>query len=167
MCKILMQLQVSSCTNYHWPLLTNNNIAGNINTNSNSNNNSEAKQTAAVAVGQQQQQLQQQQSPSDIEVLMIPTSNLQKFIENADKILKNMTANSSSSPNSNINTVAAAAVPAAPSAVASSPSEQRTGWLINNERGMLACFVQINNNIEQKLSPRYLCVCDAELTLSV
>ncbi|XP_030557026.1 uncharacterized protein LOC115760008 isoform X1 [Drosophila novamexicana] len=91
-------------------------ITGNIN--SNNNNNSEslaAKQAAAAAAtGQQQQLQQQQQSPSDAEILMIPTSNLQKFIENADKILKNMTSNSS-------NPAAAAAAGAV-----SSPSEQRT-----------------------------------------
>ncbi|XP_034473518.1 uncharacterized protein LOC117780932 [Drosophila innubila] len=90
-------------------------MTGNIN-----NNNSESltvKQSVGAAAAsaiaspqqQQQQQLQQQQhqqqqqSPSDAEILMIPTSNLQKFIENADKILKNMTSNSSSSSNNNNN----------------------------------------------------------------
>ncbi|KAH8263302.1 hypothetical protein KR044_007122 [Drosophila immigrans] len=81
-------------------------LTGNINSNSNNNNSETVKQsvgTSAIASPQQQQQQQQQlqqqqqqqQSPSDAEILMIPTSNLQKFIENADKILKNMTSNSS------------------------------------------------------------------------
>ncbi|BFF94613.1 uncharacterized protein DMAD_12204 [Drosophila madeirensis] len=83
------------------------NISSNNNNNiSNSNGTSEAlvvKQPAtgpgSPAQSQQspsQQQQQQQQAQSEAEVL-IPTSNLQKFIENADKILKNITSNSSSS----------------------------------------------------------------------
>lgn len=96
-------------------------LVGNINSNNNNNininnsNNSESltgKQSVVTgAAGAAPQQ--QQQSPTDAEILMIPTSNLQKFIENADKILKNMTSNSSS------NMVVASG---------SLPSEQRTGW---------------------------------------
>ncbi|KAH8392569.1 hypothetical protein KR215_011799 [Drosophila sulfurigaster] len=79
-------------------------LTGNINSNGNNNNSETVKQSVGTSANaspqqqqqQQQQQLQQQQqSPSDAEILMIPTSNLQKFIENADKILKNMTSNSS------------------------------------------------------------------------
>ncbi|XP_068140863.1 uncharacterized protein [Drosophila tropicalis] len=51
-----------------------------------------------------------QQSQSDGEVL-IPTSNLQKFIENADKILKNITLANNSSPAAGVG----AAVPPVPS----------------------------------------------------
>ncbi|XP_064546782.1 uncharacterized protein LOC135434213 [Drosophila montana] len=112
-------------------------ITGNINSNSNNNNNESlaAKQAAAAAATggqQQQQQQQQQQSPSDAEILMIPTSNLQKFIENADKILKNMTSNSSNP--------SAAAAAAAAGAV-SSPSEQRTDK--TNQPGLIE-DLQIN-----------------------
>ncbi|EDW04110.1 uncharacterized protein LOC6561984 [Drosophila grimshawi] len=74
-------------------------ISGSINSNNNSESVLSARQAAVAAVSQQQQQEQQQQQqqqmPSDADTLMIPTSNLQKFIENADKILKNMTSNSS------------------------------------------------------------------------
>ncbi|KAH8409468.1 hypothetical protein KR222_006332 [Zaprionus bogoriensis] len=75
-------------------------ITGNINNNNNNNNNNgnnseslTGKQSAAVASAAGAAAA----PPPDAEILMIPTSNLQKFIENADKILKNMTANSSSS----------------------------------------------------------------------
>ncbi|ALC38722.1 CG8668 [Drosophila busckii] len=85
-------------------------ITGNINNNINNNNNASAAAAAPPSPQQQQQ--------SDADSLMIPTSNLQKFIENADKILKNITSNSS-------NTQPAAAAAAAAAGVAS-PNDQRT-----------------------------------------
>ncbi|KAH8369023.1 hypothetical protein KR200_004081 [Drosophila serrata] len=81
-------------------------ITGNINSSSNNNVNSNGtgdvlvvRQSVVPALPSSQQQQQQQPSQiqagqSDAEVL-IPTSNLQKFIENADKILKNITSSSS------------------------------------------------------------------------
>ncbi|KAH8233925.1 hypothetical protein KR032_003952 [Drosophila birchii] len=77
-------------------------ITGNINSSSNNNGTGDVlvvRQSAVPALPSSQQQQQQQPSQvqagqSDAEVL-IPTSNLQKFIENADKILKNITSNSS------------------------------------------------------------------------
>ncbi|XP_016984084.2 acetylgalactosaminyl-O-glycosyl-glycoprotein beta-1,3-N-acetylglucosaminyltransferase [Drosophila rhopaloa] len=73
-------------------------ITGNINSSTN-NNNSSSGDTVVVkqsipAQSPQQTQSQAQPGLSDAE-LLIPTSNLQKFIENADKILKNITSNSS------------------------------------------------------------------------
>ncbi|KAH8323552.1 hypothetical protein KR067_013429, partial [Drosophila pandora] len=93
-------------------------VTGNINssTNNNINNNninSVANNTGdtllvkqSVPVPQQQQPPQspsqsqsqsqpQAQAPQPDAEILIPTSNLQKFIENADKILKNITSNSS------------------------------------------------------------------------
>ncbi|EDW52079.1 beta-1,3-galactosyltransferase 2 [Drosophila sechellia] len=75
-------------------------ITGNIN--SSTNNNSSADTLAvkqSIPAQSPQQQLPQSQSQvqpglSDAD-LLIPTSNLQKFIENADRILKNITSNSS------------------------------------------------------------------------
>ncbi|KAI8043658.1 UDP-GlcNAc:betaGal beta-1,3-N-acetylglucosaminyltransferase 9 [Drosophila gunungcola] len=75
-------------------------ITGNINSSTNNNNSSSGDtlvvKQAIPAQSPQQQQTQSQVQPglSDAE-LLIPTSNLQKFIENADKILKNITSNSS------------------------------------------------------------------------
>ncbi|XP_062128548.1 acetylgalactosaminyl-O-glycosyl-glycoprotein beta-1,3-N-acetylglucosaminyltransferase-like [Drosophila sulfurigaster albostrigata] len=121
-------------------------LTGNINSNGNNNNSETVKQSVGTSANaspqqqqqQQQQQLQQQQqSPSDAEILMIPTSNLQKFIENADKILKNMTSNSS-------NTAGAGAGAGSGAGVAASavlPSEQRTDK--SNQPGLLE-DLQIN-----------------------
>ncbi|XP_034099236.1 acetylgalactosaminyl-O-glycosyl-glycoprotein beta-1,3-N-acetylglucosaminyltransferase-like [Drosophila albomicans] len=103
-------------------------LTGNINSNGNNNNSETVKQSVGTSANaspqqqqQQQQQLQQQQqSPSDAEILMIPTSNLQKFIENADKILKNMTSNSSNTARAGAGSGAGVA------ASAVLPSEQRT-----------------------------------------
>ncbi|XP_060655960.1 acetylgalactosaminyl-O-glycosyl-glycoprotein beta-1,3-N-acetylglucosaminyltransferase-like [Drosophila nasuta] len=102
-------------------------LTGNINSNGNNNNSETVKQSVGTSANaspqqqqQQQQQLQQQQSPSDAEILMIPTSNLQKFIENADKILKNMTSNSSNTAGAGAGSGAGVA------ASAVLPSEQRT-----------------------------------------
>ncbi|EDX04176.1 beta-1,3-galactosyltransferase 2 [Drosophila simulans] len=75
-------------------------ITGNIN--SSTNNNSSADTLAvkqSIPAQSPPQQLPQSQSQvqpglSDAD-LLIPTSNLQKFIENADRILKNITSNSS------------------------------------------------------------------------
>lgn len=113
-------------------------LVGNINNNNNNNNNINSNNSesltgkqsvvsgaAAMAVGAPSQQ--QQQSPTDAEILMIPTSNLQKFIENADKILKNMTSNSS-------NMVASGSL----------PSEQRTGWYSLPSMGV-ACGIETDN----------------------
>ncbi|XP_001355921.3 UDP-GlcNAc:betaGal beta-1,3-N-acetylglucosaminyltransferase 9-like [Drosophila pseudoobscura] len=91
-------------------------ITGNISSNNNnniSNSTSEVLVVKQPATGpgspaqSQQSPSQQQQAQSDAEVL-IPTSNLQKFIENADKILKNITSNSSSGTGSGSGVAAAA-----------------------------------------------------------
>ncbi|EDV59302.1 UDP-GlcNAc:betaGal beta-1,3-N-acetylglucosaminyltransferase 9 [Drosophila erecta] len=73
-------------------------ITGNIN--SSANNNSSAD-TLVVKPSIPNQSPQQQVPQSQVQPglsdadLLIPTSNLQKFIENADRILKNITSNSS------------------------------------------------------------------------
>ncbi|XP_030383644.1 uncharacterized protein LOC115631121 [Scaptodrosophila lebanonensis] len=72
-------------------------IMGNINNSETVSSKQAASQQQPHQQLQQQQQQQLQQQPLDAEIL-IPTSNLQKFIENADKILKNMTSTNSSSP---------------------------------------------------------------------
>ncbi|KAH8262186.1 hypothetical protein KR038_008562 [Drosophila bunnanda] len=75
-------------------------ITGDSNNNVNNNGTGDVlvvRQSAVPALPssqQQQQPSQVQAGQSDAEVL-IPTSNLQKFIENADKILKNITSSSS------------------------------------------------------------------------
>ncbi|XP_037709473.1 acetylgalactosaminyl-O-glycosyl-glycoprotein beta-1,3-N-acetylglucosaminyltransferase [Drosophila subpulchrella] len=71
-------------------------ITGNINSSSNNNSSADTLvvKQSIPAQSPQQQQSQAQPVLSDAE-LLIPTSNLQKFIENADKILKNITTNSS------------------------------------------------------------------------
>ncbi|KAH8341559.1 hypothetical protein KR059_010205 [Drosophila kikkawai] len=74
-------------------------ITGDSNNNVNNNGTGDVlvvRQSAVPALPssqQQQQPSQVQAGQSDAEVL-IPTSNLQKFIENADKILKNITSSS-------------------------------------------------------------------------
>ncbi|EDW88455.1 beta-1,3-galactosyltransferase 2 [Drosophila yakuba] len=74
-------------------------ITGNINSSTNNNSSADTlavKQSIPAQSPQQQQLPQSQVQPglSDAD-LLIPTSNLQKFIENADRILKNITSNSS------------------------------------------------------------------------
>ncbi|KAH8282784.1 hypothetical protein KR054_009775 [Drosophila jambulina] len=106
-------------------------ITGNINSSSNNNVNNNGtgdvlvvRQSAVPALPssqQQQQPSQVQAGQSDAEVL-IPTSNLQKFIENADKILKNITSSSSSSTGNGV-----AAVPA-------TGNDQNTGKISEAEQ---------------------------------
>ncbi|XP_043640862.1 UDP-GlcNAc:betaGal beta-1,3-N-acetylglucosaminyltransferase 9 [Drosophila teissieri] len=74
-------------------------ITGNINSSTNNNSSADTlavKQSIPAQSPPQQQLPQSQVQPglSDAD-LLIPTSNLQKFIENADRILKNITSNSS------------------------------------------------------------------------
>ncbi|KAH8412183.1 hypothetical protein KR009_000351, partial [Drosophila setifemur] len=75
-------------------------ITGNNNNiNTNGNNTGDTLLVKQSVPAQQQQQQPQSQSQSQVQPaqsdaeILIPTSNLQKFIENADKILKNITTN--------------------------------------------------------------------------
>ncbi|KAH8353232.1 hypothetical protein KR084_009725 [Drosophila pseudotakahashii] len=67
-------------------------ITGNINSSTNNNSSADTLVVKQPIPAQSPQQTQSQPGLSDAE-LLIPTSNLQKFIENADKILKNITSN--------------------------------------------------------------------------
>ncbi|XP_016968605.1 uncharacterized protein LOC108036777 [Drosophila biarmipes] len=70
-------------------------ITGNINSSSNNNSSADTLLVKQSIPAQLPQQQQSQALPLSDAELLIPTSNLQKFIENADKILRNITTNSS------------------------------------------------------------------------
>ncbi|XP_017013247.2 uncharacterized protein [Drosophila takahashii] len=95
-------------------------ITGNINSSTNNNSSADTLVVKQSIPAQSPQQLQPGLSDAE---LLIPTSNLQKFIENADKILKNITSNSSNG---------AAGVPA-------------TGTDQNTDKGSQADMAQLNS----------------------